>query len=221
MAFTEDLHAARYLDLCAGQDRGGGQQEPGEKITFTVTLKDIDAKPLSGVRVYWRANLGSIATLETDTQGVVKAEYLPGKVMGTDTPQFWLDLFKPQYAATSNIVAEANSLQFPPSLMSPVPLGSVARGQEVELYATLMDQHLNLGKNSLVRWSYKVVGDTKLPLLVIRPEQTYTNQEGVTRVFVSSPTGGKFEISVLSEAGETTAHFEQSICTFDGMEAGQ
>ncbi|WP_223511807.1 Tc toxin subunit A [Pseudomonas sp. GL-B-19] len=218
MAFTEDLQQLVTL-TCVPDKTEVVASKPGEKITFTVTLKDIDAKPLSGVKVHWLATLGSIATGKTDVDGVVKAEFLPGKVMGTDTPQFWLDLFEPQYAPTIHVVADAQSLQFPPSLMSPVPLGTVPHGQEVELYATLMDQHLNLGKNSLVRWSYEVVGDTKTPLLVIRPEQTYTNQEGLTRVFASSPTGGKFEISVLSEAGETTAHFES--ISFDGKEAGQ
>ncbi|WP_367372702.1 Tc toxin subunit A [Pseudomonas lini] len=218
VAFTEDLQQLVTL-ACVPDKTEVVANNPDEKITFTVTLKDIDATPLSGVKVYWLARLGNIATLETDTQGVVRAEFLPGKVMGTDTPQFWLDLFTPQYAPTINVIADAQSLQFPPPLMSPVPLGTVARGQEVELYATLMDRYLNLGKNSLVRWGYEVVGNTKLPVLVIRPEQTYTNQEGVTRVIASSPTGGTFEISVLSEEGESMAHFEP--VTFDGEEAGQ
>ena len=218
MAFTENLQQLVTL-TCVPDKTEVVANKPDEKITFTVTLEDIDAKPLSGVKVYWLARLGSIATAETDTEGKVKAEFLPGKVMGTDTPQFWLDLFEPQYAPTLNVVADTQSLQFPPSLMSPVPLGTVPHGQEVELYVTLMDRYLNLGKNSLVRWSYKVVDLTRLPLLVIRPAQTFTNQEGVARVFASSPTGGTFEISVLSEAGEFTAHFES--ITFDGEEAGQ
>jgi hypothetical protein len=218
VAFTEDQQQLVTL-TCVLDKTEVVANKPGEKITFTVTLKDIDAKPLSGVKVYWRANLGNIATRETDTEGVVRAEFLPGKVMGTDTPQLWLDLFEPQYAPTINVVAEARSLQFPPSLMSPVPSGSVPHGQEVELYATLMDQYLNLGKNSLVRWSYTAVDGTRLPVLDIRPVQSFTNQEGVTRVFVSSPTGGKFEISVLTEAGESMAHFEPFI--FDGEEAGR
>ncbi|MDR6925469.1 Tc toxin subunit A [Pseudomonas sp. BE134] len=218
MAFTEDLQQLVTL-TCDWDKLEVVANKPGEKITFTVTLKDIDEQPLRGVKVYWLARLGSIATKKTDVNGMVKAEFLPGKVMGTDTPQFWLDLFKPQYAPTIHVVAEASSLQFPPSRMSPVPLGTVAHGQEVELYATLMDRYLNLGKNRLVRWSYRAVDGTRLPVLDIRPVQSYTNQEGVTRVFVSSPTGGEFAISVLSEAGESMAHFEP--ITFDGEEAGQ
>jgi hypothetical protein len=218
MAFTEDLQQLVTL-TCDWDKLELVANKPGEKITFTVTLKDIDEQPLRGVKVYWLARLGSIATKKTDVNGMVKAEFLPGKVMGTDTPQFWLDQFKPQYAPTIHVVAEASSLQFPPSRMSPVPLGTVAHGQEVELYATLMDRYLNLGKNRLVRWSYRAVDGTRLPVLDIRPVQSYTNQEGVTRVFVSSPTGGEFAISVLSEAGESMAHFEP--ITFDGEEAGQ
>ncbi|VVO78480.1 Tc toxin subunit A [Pseudomonas fluorescens] len=218
MAFTEDLQQLVTL-TCVLDKTEVVANKPGEKITFTVTLKDIDAKPLSGVKVYWRVNLGSIASGETGVDGVVKAEFLPGKVMGTDTPQFWLDLFEPQYAPTIHVVAETSSLQFPPSFMSPVPLGTVPHGQEVELYATLMDRYLNPGKGSLVRWSYKAVDGTRLPMLDIRPVQTNTNQEGVTRVFVSSPTGGTFEISVLSEAAEHWAYFEPF--TLAGKEAGQ
>jgi len=218
MAFTDDLQRLVTL-TCVADHTDVVANKPGEKITFTVTLKDIDNKALSGVEVRWLTRLGSIATRKTDVDGVVQAEFFPGKVMGTDTPQFWLDLFKPQYAPTINVVADTKTLQFPPQLMSPVPLGSVPRGQEIELYATLMDQYLNLGKNSPVRWSYEEKDGTRLPVLDIRRAQANTNQEGLTRVFASSRTGGKFEISVLSEAGKTTAYFET--ITFDGEEAGQ
>ncbi|WP_223490705.1 Tc toxin subunit A [Pseudomonas sp. A-RE-19] len=183
--------------------------KPDEKITFTVTLKDADGQPLSGVNVYWSATLGSIANGPTDTNGTVRAQFIPGKVTGTDTPQFWLDLFEPEYAPTVNVIFDPSSLQFPPPLKSLVPLEEVPYGQEVELYATLMDRFGNLGKNSLVRWHYEPLEDGATEAsLIVRPAQTYTNQEGLTRVFVSSPTGGTFEISVLTEAGESSGYFE-------------
>ncbi|KAB0508429.1 Tc toxin subunit A [Pseudomonas lini] len=182
--------------------------KPGEKITFTVTLKDAAGKPLSGVNVYWNATLGSIATKATWTDGTVKAEFFPGKVTGTDTPTFWLDFFEAEYAPTIRVLFESTSLTFPPPLKSPVPLGVVAQGDEVELYATLMDKYLNPGINSLVRWSVEPDEASKWASVVIRPEQTLTNQQGLTRVFVSSPTGGTFTLSVLSEGSETKALFE-------------
>lgn len=218
LAFSEDLKQLVTM-TCAVDNSEVVANKPNEKITFTVTLKDIAGQPLSGVNVYWRAALGSIATDATQTDGTVKAQFIPGKVMGTDTPLFWLDLFEPEYAPTIKVIADHLTLQFPPSLMARVPLGSVAFGEEIELYATLMDRYKNLGKNSLVRWrSESLESGIAQPVLVIRPAQAYTNQEGMTRVFVSSPTGGTFEISVLSESGESGATFES--ITFDSEEAG-
>lgn len=191
--------------------------KPEEKIIFTVTLKDSDGQPLSGVNVYWRATLGSMATKATEVDGTVQAEFLPGKVTGTDTPLFWLDLFEPEYAPTVNVIFDSSTLQFPPPLMSQVPLGTVVHGREIELYATLIDRYRNLGKNSLVRWGFESMENGTLqPSLIVRPAQAYTNQEGLTRVFVSSPTGGTFRISVLTEAGESSSDFEP--ITFEAEE---
>lgn len=208
VTFNEDLKQLVDMD-CAVDNTEVVANKPGETLTFTVTLKDRDGKPLSGVDVHWSAHLGSIATQATGVDGKVRAQFIPGKVTGTDTPQFWLDMFEPEYAPTIRVIADPLTLQFPPPRMSPVPLGTVAYGQDVELYATLMDQYGNLGTNSLVRWQSEAVdpGVTE-PSLVVRPAQAYTNQEGLTRVFVSSPTGGTFRISVLTESSESSAEFE-------------
>ncbi|MCF4994293.1 virulence plasmid 28 protein [Pseudomonas syringae] len=178
-------------------------------LTFTVTLKDIAGKPLTGVNVYWRAVLGTLATVATDSSGQAKATFIPGKVMGTDTPMFWLDLLEPEYAPTIQVIADKDTLQFPPPLMSPVPLGVVAFGGEIELYATLMDRYQNLGINSLVDWTFEALdSDIESPTLIIRPAQGLTNQEGVTRVFVSSPSGGRFKIEIIISASNTKSEFE-------------
>lgn len=220
LAFSEDLKQIVSI-TCTVDNTEVVANKPGETITFTVTLKDIDGQPLSGVNVYWSAALGSIATDATQLNGTVVAQFIPGKVMGTDTPLFWLDLFEPQYAPTINVIADTATLQFPPPLMARVPLGPVAFGEELELYATLKDGYRNLGKNSLVRWSFEPLTSTDIAhsSLVIRPAQAYTNQDGLTRVFVSSPTGGTFRISVMTESGESSADFES--ITFDGEEAGR
>jgi hypothetical protein len=217
LAFTEDLKQLVTL-TCVADSTEVVANKPGAKIIFTVTLKDSDGEALSGVNVYWRATLGSIATKATEIDGVVKAEFLPGKVTGTDTPLFWLDLFEPEYAPTIDLIVDHATLGFPVPLRAREPLGNVPYGQEIELYATLIDRYQNLGKNSLVRWGFKAVDSgTTSSSVVIRPAQAYTNQEGLTRVFVSSLTGGKFELSALSEAGEAQAVFAP--ITFDGPEA--
>jgi len=181
--------------------------KPEEKITFKVTLSDANGEALSGVNIYWSSTLGSIATKPTSLDGTLSAEFIPGDVMGTDTPLFWLDLFEPEYAPTVNVVADVTGLSFPRPLMSAVPLGLVARGDEVELFATLMDSFSNLGKNQLVRWSATPADGEEGTSLMIRPMQGLTNQEGLTRVFVSSHTGGNFIVTVLSEGSENDSDF--------------
>ncbi|WP_417696090.1 Tc toxin subunit A [Pseudomonas sp.] len=173
---------------------------PGGKITFTVTLMDSDGNPLSGVNVYWSAELGTIETQATNIDGVVEADYIPGKVTGWDTPQFWLDLFEREYAPTVEVTIDTQNIAIPSRHMSPVPLQAVPAGQEVELYATIKDIHGNLAKNHLTRWLTTAM-DGGEGTVVYRPDQSYTNQEGRARTFASSPTGGRFKISVAPEGG--------------------
>lgn len=191
--------------------------KPGEKITFTVTLADSEGNPLSGVNVYWRATLGSIATQATGTDGVALAQFIPGSVTGTETPQFWLDLLEAAYAPAIKVGFDTQNLQFPAPLMARVPLGTVAFGEEIELYATMLDKFGNRAKHAPVTWSGETFEDGAGPPSVsIRPAQAFTNDEGLTRVFISSPTGGTFRIKVSPEDDESSADFEP--ITFDTKE---
>jgi hypothetical protein len=188
--------------------------KPDDKIIFTVTLMDSAGGPLSGVNVYWRASLGSVATRATEIDGVVRAEYIPGKVMGSEAPMFWIDLFDTQSAPTINLGSDVVTLTFPPQLMSPVPLNPVASGHEVALSATLKDKYSNLGKNKLVRWFARDAKGKRTPLVKIRPAQAFTNEDGLTQVFVSSTAKETVYISALSEASEIQANFES--ISFEG-----
>lgn len=186
----------------------------GTTATYTVTLKDADGQPLSGVMVHFRANLGHIEGGFTQPDGTVKATYTPGKEQGTDTPVYWLDLFEPESARAINLIADAGTLEFSALLKSPVPSGTVARGEEVELYATLIDQFGNLGTDKLVDWSAVPVPPQKLSVATVRPSNGFTNKEGLTRVFVSSATGGTFSVSVISQGSELLTYFDD--ITFEG-----
>ncbi|MFG6207345.1 Tc toxin subunit A [Pseudomonas retamae] len=191
--------------------------KPGEKITFTVTLTDSDANPLSGVNVYWHTTLGTIATKATGTNGVLHTDFIPGTATGTEAPRFWIDLLEAAYAPAVHVIVDTKTLQFPPRFMSPVPLESVAFGQEVELSATMKDGFGNLGRNTPVNWSGHPLTIGIGPSHVsIRPAQAHTDHEGVTRVYVSSPTGGTFRITVGTEDGTSSADFEP--ITFDLQE---
>ncbi|MHC8373412.1 Tc toxin subunit A [Pseudomonas sp. MDT1-85] len=176
--------------------------KPGEKVTYKVTLNNTEGAALSGVNVYWRATLGTIETGATEIDGTLLATFTPGKVMGRDTPLLWLDLFEPQYAPAVQIDADFASLSFPLAELSPTPLGEVPKGQEVELYAVLEDRYGNRGQNSLVEWHWETVPPAKLDDATIRPAQGFTDQQGLTRVFVSSKTGGTFLFGVRTQSGE-------------------
>ncbi|MET0776062.1 MAG: Tc toxin subunit A [Pseudomonas mandelii] len=188
--------------------------KPGEKITFKVTLRNGAGAALSGVNVYWHSTLGSIATTATGIDGTLTAEFIPGKKMGKEAPLFWLDLFETQHAPSIEVGSDAPTLKFPLPLMSPVPSGPVKPGHEVELFAVMMDGFNNLGTDKLVRWTFARMDGPEGATVVIRPAQAYTNKDGLTRVFVHSPTGGKFKISVLSEGGESQSNFDP--ITFEG-----
>lgn len=212
VTFTGDLK--QLVTVTCVPDNTEVVAAPGEKITFTVTLMDSDGNPLSGVNVYWSAELGTIETQATDIYGVVEADYIPGRVMGRDTPQFWLDLFEREYAPTVEVIFDKRNIQIPRAYMSPVPLGTVLFGQEVELYATIMDGHGNLATNHPTRWLTEDLGGGE-GRVVYRPDQSYTNHEGLARTFASSPTGGRLMITVAPDGGKT-ADFPP--ITFEGEE---
>ena len=186
----------------------------GSTAKFTVTLKDAAGAPLSGVMVHFRASLGSIESGFTGTDGTFEATYTVGTELGTDTPVYWLDLFEPENAPSLNLIPDHESLDFVLLLRSPVPSGEVASGQEVELYATLMDRFGNLGKDELVFWALESGGEDGAEV-TIRPRQGRTNQEGLTRVFVSSASGGTFRFRVHSDKSGKAAIFDPIVFNGD------
>ncbi|HWH86959.1 MAG TPA: Tc toxin subunit A [Pseudomonas sp.] len=189
--------------------------KPDEKVTYKVTLKDVKGKALSGINVYWSATLGTIESGATDMDGTLLATFIPGTVMGHDTPLLWLDLFEPEDAPAVQIGVDHGSLSFPLVELSPTPSGDVPKGHEVELYAVLEDAFGNRAQNSLVDWFWQSASPTPLDAAIIRPAQGFTDQQGLTRVFVSSKTGGSFLFSVRSQSGEAERDFVHAV-TFVG-----
>ncbi|WP_192562202.1 Tc toxin subunit A [Pseudomonas gozinkensis] len=182
--------------------------KPGAKITYTVTLKDANGAPLKGVRVFWKATLGTIATKTTDVDGVVEAEFIPGTQLGIDTPYFWLDLFKPVNAPTIHVGSDAETLEFRGPLTSVDPLGPVPQGEEAQLYSGLTDKYKNPGPNRLVEWSAIPAEGSEDKPFVIRPSaQTYTDQQGQTKVFVSAPEGGTCTFEVRNHSNDKSIYF--------------
>lgn len=182
--------------------------KPDSKATYTVTLTDTNGAPLKGVRVFWKATLGTIATKTTDINGVVKAEFIPGSKQGIDTPSFWLDLIKPVVAQPIHVGSDAATLAFRGPLTSRDPLGPVPNGEEVQLYSAMTDKYGNLGLNRLVEWFAIPDEGSESKSLVIRPyTQTLTDQQGQTTVFVSAPEGGTWTIEVRNHSNDTSTVF--------------
>jgi hypothetical protein len=178
--------------------------KPGEKITFKVTLTDAKGTALKGVNVYWQTALGSIATVATGTDGTLLATFVPGSVLGKETPRFWLDLFKSADAPEIHVVADSQTLRF--SEKSPVPSGPVNTDAVIRLSAKLEDRHLNPGINELVDWS----ADPPTGVRIQPTRQTYTDSQGITEVFVTTttPRGGTFKIFVRSQASDSGTVFD-------------
>ena len=173
----------------------------GEKAVLTVTVTDANLRPLSGVTVYWQSSLGVISKSDTNPSGVATTEFIPGSIMGTTTLYCWLDLLEKQQAATLIIGPDPTELQFPPGSMSLVPDGVVSFNDSYDLFAVMMDIYDNLGIDIPVRWAWEAILDETgiaggNPVLTIRPVHSLTNDKGLTRVQVSSATGGTFEVSL-------------------------
>ena len=185
--------------------------KPEQKVTYKLTVRDMQDRPMRGVYVHWQTSLGTIVERATTEVGEVTVDFIPGRVLGLDTPLFWLDMGEKQPAPDVEVVAESIRYSFPPELASGVPTGEVAAGAEVELYAVMEDDYSNRGINAPVDWSFRVLTATDSPAtdsgsVVIRAG-SLTNSEGLTRAFVSSPTGGKFIFAVRSTGSSVTKDF--------------
>jgi uncharacterized repeat protein (TIGR01451 family) len=177
----------------------------GEKVTYKVTVTNMQNTPMSGVFVHWQTTLGTIQEVATSTTGVAQVDFIPGRIQGEETPLFWLDLGGKLPAPTLAVTADPASYDFPPYLSSEVPAYDVPAGFEVELYAVLEDDYFNRGINAPVNWHSRVV-DGGSGVAVIRAG-TVTNQEGLARAFVSSPIGGSFRITVRSGSSDKSLDF--------------
>lgn len=182
--------------------------KPGSKAIFTVTLKDAEGSPLKGVLVFWQATLGTIETMKTDENGELKVEFIPGKVLGSETPTYWLNLFQPFDAPEIQVGPDPDTLFFPGPLASTIPLGSVPAGAEVQLFAELRDRYQNRGADQLVNWFARVPQGHETRPIVIRPaENVSTDQQGLTKVFVHAPEGGTFVFEVRNQSSDENLLF--------------
>jgi hypothetical protein len=183
---------------------------PQEVAVFDITLLDFYGEPLKGVDIEWTTDLGYLLdlTTRTDHLGRATARLQAGSRMGTARVRFNLLMRDPSYAPSVVIGCDEATLNFPGELMSQLPGNPVLAGhlEEVEVYATLVDNYRNRGAFRPVAWA-TTHGR-------IRPSETVTDKNGVTRVRISSLSAGRAKVSVTYPNTEHSADFNNQI-TFE------
>lgn len=180
-----------------------------EVAVFDITLLDFYGEPLKGVDIEWTTDLGYLldSTTRTDHLGRASARLQAGSRMGTAHVRFNLLMRDPSYAPSVVIGCDEASLNFPSEspFMSRLPTEPVLAGNltEVEVYATLVDRYGNRGALRPVAWA-TTHGR-------IRPSETVTDKNGVTRVRISSLSAGEARVSVAYPGNESSVDFNGEI----------
>lgn len=180
-----------------------------EVAEFELTLLDFYGKPLVGIVVYWKTDLGAMLTPQTttDNQGRTWALLQAGRTVGTAHVSFQLPLHEPIYAPSVRIDCDVETLFFSSELVSPLPEHELLAGHLSvwELFAVLADRYGNKGMHREVAWS-TTWGE-------LRPTQTYTDANGKARVQISSSSPGKAEIAVADKESGASITFN-GVITF-------
>jgi len=182
----------------------GVDQEVAE---FLITLLDFFGVPLVGVILDIKTDLGVVLTpqVRTDSQGHARVQLQAGARTGTAHVSYSLPLHEARYAPSVVIGPDEATLQVNPELSSLLPKDPVVAGklQEVEVAAVLVDAYGNRGAKRPVQWAV-THGD-------IRPSQTVTDKDGVSRVWISSLSPGDAKVSVGNMEGTHRYTFNGAI----------
>lgn len=182
-----------------------------EVAEFEITLLDFYGEPLKGVVLNVGTDLGSVLTprIRTDDKGRAWAQLQAGARVGTAHLHYSVPLHEPVYGPSVVIDCDEATLRFNSELSGPVPPHPVLAGRlwEQEMYAVLVDDYRNRGAHRQVAWS-TTLGE-------IRPSQTFTDKDGVSRVWISSLSPGNAEISVGNVEGSHSLTFSRPIVFAD------
>lgn len=180
---------------------------PQEVAEFECLLLDFYGNPLKGVEIYWATDLGAMLTpvTRTDQLGRAWARLQAGARMGTAHVSFNLPLYEAVYAPSVVMDCDEASLKFNSELSGLPPREPVLAGRlwEQDMYAVLVDDYGNRGAGRQVAWS-TTVGE-------IRPSQTYTDKDGLSRVWISSLSPGDATIEVSYVEGKHSLTFGRPI----------
>ncbi|WP_170206611.1 Tc toxin subunit A [Pseudomonas mandelii] len=180
---------------------------PQEVAEFEITLLDFYGEPLKGVVLYVGTDLGAVLTpvIRTDDKGRAWAQLQAGGRMGTAHLHYSVPLYEPVYGPSVVIDCDEATLKFNSELSGLPPTDPVLAGRlwEQEMYAVLIDDYGNRGAHRQVAWS-TTLGD-------IRPSQTFTDRDGLSRVWISSLSPGDATITVGNVEGSHSLTFSSSI----------
>jgi hypothetical protein len=176
---------------------------PQEVAEFEITLLDFYGEPLKGVDLYVGTDLGAVLTpvIRTDNKGRAWAQLQAGARMGTAHLHYSVPLYEPVYGPSVVIDCDEATLRFDSELSELPSKNPVLAGRlwEQEMYAVLIDDYGNRGAHRQVAWS-TTLGD-------IRPSQTFTDKDGLSRVWVSSLSPGDATIKVGNVEGSHSFTF--------------
>ncbi|VVQ11967.1 hypothetical protein PS934_03778 [Pseudomonas fluorescens] len=180
---------------------------PQEVAEFEITLLDFYGEPLKGVDLHVGTDLGAILTpvVRTDEKGRAWVQLQAGARMGTAHVHYSVPLYEPVYAPSVMIDCDEATLKFNSELSGSPPRDPVLAGRlwEQEMYAVLIDDYGNRGAHRQVAWS-TTLGD-------IRPNQTFTDKDGLSRVWISSLSPGDAELKVSNMDGSHSLTFSRPI----------
>ncbi|MBT9268322.1 virulence plasmid 28 protein [Pseudomonas sp. MG-9] len=180
---------------------------PQEVAEFEITLRDFYGNPLKQVDIETSTDLGAMLTpfIRTDDEGRAWARLQAGARKGTAHFHYWLPLHEPIYGPSVLIDCDEATLKFNSELSGLPPRDPVLAGRlrEQEMHAVLIDDHGNRGAHRHVAWS-TTLGE-------IRPSQTFTDKDGVSRVWISSLSPGNAYITVSNVEGSHSLTFSRPI----------
>lgn len=184
---------------------------PQEVAEFEITLLDFYGAPLKGVDLHVGTDLGAVLTpvIRTDDKGRAWAQVQAGARMGTAHVYYSVPLYEPVYAPSVIIDCDEATLKFNSELSGLPPKDPVLAGRlwEQEMYAVLIDDYGNRGAHRQVAWS-TTLGE-------IRPSQTFTDKDGLSRVWISSLSPGNATLTVRNMEGSHSLTFSRPIVFAD------